>query len=353
MEPRGRGKDISFPLTLILVGSVALWLNAGHGDWTLWRVALLLIPIFILSAGVNLAVEYRRMAAAVLVSAAGAALLAQGLGLVDWSAWGVAARAWPLAVIALGVDLVLDRTSFMRLLLGVLVGVGLLAGAIVFFGERTEPIVAASSRLLTYPVEEAQAASVTLQPALASLRLGAAAESASLLDLSISPDPGSAVRETFALEEARAEVEVAYSGEIVRFWSSSLSRTPEWAAELAPGVPTDLQIEIGVGKCEIDLSGLEIRSLTLDVGLGECTVVLPSVADFEARVDGGLGQLELVLPESVEARLELDAGLTSTSLSGDLSRNEDVVLTPGYYQAEARAAITVSQGIGSVLISRR
>lgn len=327
METRRRGRDIFFPLTLILIGLVALWLKLAHGDWTLWRMALLLIPIFILSAGVNLAAEHRRMAAAILVSAAGAALLAQGLRLVDWSAWGAVARAWPLAILALGIDLVLDRTSLVRLLLGVLVGVGLLVGAVVVFGDRTDPAVAASSRRLAYPVGEAQAASITLRPAMASLELRAAAESASLLDLSLAPDPGAAVRETYAVQGARAEVEVAHTGDTVRFWPSFLSRTPEWAAELAPGVPTDLQIEIGAGRCDLDLSALEVRSFTLHLGLGECTVMLPAIADFQARLDGGLGQLVLVLPNSVEARFELETGLTSISVSGDLIRNDEEVVT--------------------------
>jgi len=354
MDARRRGRDVSFPITLILVGAIALWLRAREGDWTLWRLMLLLIPVFILSAGVNLAIEHRRMAAAVTVSAAGAALLAQGLGLVEFSTWALLARAWPLAIVALGLDMVLDRTSWPRLLLATLVGVAIVAGAVMYFGLDREPTTALASRHLSYPVGAAEAATVTLGPAVGSLQLSAASETASLLEVDVSPDPGRRLLEKLITDGQRASVEVRYSGDPPDIWWPGLSgRTPSWTGTLAPGVALDVHVDIGVGSCRLDLTGLEVRDFELDLGVGECTIYLPAVADLRARIDSGIGQTTLVLPGEIEARVQLDTGLATSSLAGDLVRGEDEVQTSGYQQAAVRAEITLNQAIGSAVIRRR
>lgn len=353
MDARHRGRDVSLPVTLILVGLLALWLRGREGDWTLWRLLLLLIPVFVLSVGVNLAAEHRRMAAAVAVSAAGIALLAQGLGLVDWSAWGVVAKAWPLAVVALGLDLVLDRTSWPRLLLASLAGVAIVVGAVLLLGVEKPAVASASARHLSHATGEAKTATITLRPALGSLELTAATEPASLLELDVSPDPGDSVVESFEVDGDRALVEVRLSDGVSRTWPGLVGRMPRWEGRLATGVVLSLHVNIGVGSCNLDLTDVEVHNLEVKLGLGECTVHLPPVPDLLAKIDSGIGQTTLVLPEAMEARVRLDTGLATTTIDDDLSRVEDEVFTPGYSQATSRAEIRLDQGIGSVVISRR
>lgn len=353
MDTRHRGRDISFPITLILIGLLALWLKSSEGDWTLWRLVLLLVPVFILSGGLNLAAEYRRMAAAVVVTAGGAALLAQGLGLVNWSAWGVVARAWPLAIVALGIDVALGRTSAARLLLGALVGVVTVAGIVMVFGVQPLPVTPPSVYHTTHPVDGVEAAGVTIRPAVASFILAAAPEPASVIEMDVSPDPGEAVTDTYERAGDRALVEIAYTGETANLWPGlSVGRMPRWTAVVSPDVAADLVVDIGVGSCRLDLSELDVRSLDLHLGLGECTVFLPS-GSTQVEIDSGIGQTTLVLPEHTEARIHLDDGLKTVSIEGDMVRDEDEVYTPGYESTATRSEITVKQGIGSVIIKRQ
>ncbi|NPV08971.1 MAG: hypothetical protein HPY83_13540 [Anaerolineae bacterium] len=353
-RPRQRGTDIFLPVFLILIGVAALLVNASGEEWDLWRIILLALPILVLSIGINLAAENRRMATAVVVTVVGAALLARQTGLVAWPVLPVISRAWPLVVVALGLDLAVGRTTYLRLLLSAALGVALVAAGIWVSAREAETAVGRPSRSVAYVLDDAGAASVSLSPGAATVLIQESTEPATLLGGAITPDPGQDLAATLEIAEKSARLSLTRSGEVASLWP--ISPLPEWDLVLTSGVPLDLDLDLGAGQCRLDLSGLQVRSLEVSVGVGECLVTLPAVPTLRARITGGIGRTEVVLPAGIEARVAADTGLATTRVEGDLALvgedDEDEYVTPGYAAASVRAEIQTGQAIGALVIRR-
>jgi hypothetical protein len=125
---------------------------------------------------------------------------------------------------------------------------------------------------------------------------------------------------------------------------------------LSPNVPLDLTLDAGSGRCDFDLTSLQVSDLFLDSGSGPIDLALPSGSTFEARIDGGSGSLNITLPESTGAQVVLDSGSGSFHpderfrlVEGE--RNRDGVWeTDNYRTAEHAISIEIDQGSGSIHI---
>lgn len=357
-RPRPQGRDVFLPVFLILVGIVALLVSASAQDWGVWEFILLAIPVFILAAGINLAVESRRLATAVVMTAAGAALLARYLGQVDWPVLPVLARAWPLVLVAIGLDLVIGKRTYLALALSALVGLVLVAVAAFVFSRPLIPAATGQARTLDYPLDDAAAAVITLDPGVGAVTINAAAEPASLLDGTIRPDPAGDLVAAQVTSNGSTRLSLTRRGTNAFNPTLIVPPFPEWDLAVASGVPLELNLDLGVGQCRVDLTGVQARQLEVSIGIGECVVLLPSMPDLRATIDSGIGRAEVVLPGDIEARVEVDTGITNTIVDGDLTEvstdddDEDEYVTPGYSTATARAEIRVEQGIGSLVIRR-
>jgi hypothetical protein len=60
----------------------------------------------------------------------GVALLLSNLGYLDWSAWTVLWRLWPLLLVALGIELLIGRRSVVGTIISGVLILALVAGAI-------------------------------------------------------------------------------------------------------------------------------------------------------------------------------------------------------------------------------
>jgi hypothetical protein len=136
------------------------------------------------------------------------------------------------------------------------------------------------------------------------------------------------------LEDSKALIEgdLAYSGELVfdvrergdradvtldhqpfpEVWLGPFHPGPReenrWEVWLSPDVRLDLTLDSGSGRCEFDLSDLQIDGLRLDAGSGMVDLSLPSDSSFEAQIESGSGPLTIILPRQVCARIDLDSG---------------------------------------------
>lgn len=83
-----------------------------------------------------------------------------------------------------------------------------------------------------------------------------------------------------------------------------------WNVALSPDVPINLAIQGGVGKSDIDLSGLQITGLHVRCGVGQISMTLPPVdASYTTKVEGGVGQFKLQAPTGASGKLEINAGI--------------------------------------------
>jgi hypothetical protein len=173
----------------------------------------------------------------------------------------------------------------------------------------------------------------------------------------------------------------------------------EWTVGMAPGVPLDIDLELGAAEADLDLSGLSVSRLRLEVGAADCelwwdrrnpvrltdlevecgasSVHLEGLgyADFEhltfegglgsfeldfsgdwlhsatADLEVGMGEMELRVPPGIGVRIETDKALASVKVDRHfVRRGDDVYESENYGDAEIKLDCYVEVGMGSLVV---
>ncbi len=167
--------------------------------------------------------------------------------------------------------------------------------------------------------------------------------------------------------------------------------------QLAKDIPTDLQMDFGLGEATIDLSDLSLsyfeidcglsdvnlelnkpnniicervsissglgefngiglgnlntKKFNLDAGLGAAMIDLRGKydEDMDLSIDVGLGALELILPKNVNIKLRIDHSfLSSVDVDGLLSKGNNKYVSKDWDNARPTITGDISVGIGAV-----
>jgi hypothetical protein len=123
----------------------------------------------------------------------------------------------------------------------------------------------------------------------------------------------------------------------------------DWDLKLNPTVPMELEVDIGVGKSDVDLKGLNLRRFSLEAGVGEGTVDLsgPRPSDLDASIKAGVGKLTLVLPADIGARVKTRGGLGHVNADG-LKTEDDAWVNEAWGKTKTSLRIEVEGGIGEI-----
>jgi len=167
--------------------------------------------------------------------------------------------------------------------------------------------------------------------------------------------------------------------------------------ELAKDIPTELQLDFGLGQGKIDLTNISLtyfeldcglsdvkvsmvrsndvtcervsissglgdfngyelgnlnaKRFNVDVGLGAATIDLRGKfdEDMDLSVDVGLGALELILPDNVNIKLRVDHSfLSSVDVDGLMSKSNNKYVSRDWDENRPTITGSISVGIGSV-----
>jgi len=148
----------------------------------------------------------------------------------------------------------------------------------------------------------------------------------------------------FRYNVERWEPEVTYAAHVLTIeqggadeeWGFPTGNTRnEWDLEFSPKIPLDVSLEVGAGKGDLDLTGLQLVKLDLDLGAGDFSVQFGEpngveMGDF--TVDAGASKLEVVgIGNASPEMMKVQGGVGSITLdfTGDWSRSADVQVTAG------------------------
>ncbi len=166
---------------------------------------------------------------------------------------------------------------------------------------------------------------------------------------------------TYNMENWRPEVEYAVNGArgvlAVRQPAVNMEGIPDndvnyrWDLQLNDSVPMDLDVELGVGQSRLNLSGLQLQSLTLKTGVGETTVDLSGdwPESFNVNVDAGIGDLTLVVPEEVGVVVRVSTGLGDQNISG-LTQQGNEYVNEAYGRSDVTISLILNGGIGEITV---
>ncbi|MEE8390991.1 MAG: DUF5668 domain-containing protein [Anaerolineae bacterium] len=286
----------------------------------------------------------------VILIGLGVVFLLNNLGILAWSIWDVIFRLWPVLIIAGGLDILIGRRSTWGALLSLVLTCALIAGALWLYGTGIVTGRASDMEEIDQSLDEATRAQVVIAPAVGSLHIDALPESNQLVVGTIHPARNERVRRDFTVQGETAIFTLRSEGNFVGPFFGGPSGEWSWDLGLSSDVPLELEISLGVGQSNVDLTDLTVDDLDVSMGVGETTVILPNEGNFRAKIDGAVGSTVVVIPEGMEARIRFDTALVARQLPDNYRQRGDAYVSPGYDDAENRVDLEVSQAIGNVTI---
>ncbi len=285
---------------------------------------------------------------AVLLLLIGGILLLNALGTLEWSIWWSVIRLWPLLLIAAGLDLLLGRSKLGGLIATILV-LALAVGALWLMSSG-----AIGGGLVTQPIQvplgDSTRASITVEPVVGTLRIGAAAESANLVEGSVSRGKDEKIEPKLAQAGGAATCSLSAEGNSWNGFTGGWDQSRVWELALSPGASLSLTVDMAVGDSEIDLTGLTMEFLKADMGLGRIKVVLPATGRFDLSISQGVGVVEIVIPKGMAVRIETDTALAGRQMPDDLVKDEEFYTSPGYANATDRVEIEAAVAVGMLTV---
>lgn len=285
---------------------------------------------------------------------AGILLLLNNLGYLSWSFWWSLLQLWPLLLISIGLTLLLAHSRWA--IIGPLLLVGavvyaLLTGAPLFPG----PMGLGGQRSSSFVKEWEQG----LESGRLELEVGAA--SLKLREVNEAEDKlvtgefrGGSYQPSWKYKRRKNEAMVEISASRLRTGRIINHRGFDAKIALSAKIPWDIDIELGAGELEADLSRLRLQRLSVDMGAGKAGITLPdSGRPVRVDIDTGASSLWVKVPRSVGLQVMLVNSVGSNNLAdAGLIKQGDYWVTQNYKQAPSAYVITVHSGVGEFRLER-
>lgn len=271
--------------------------------------------------------------------------LGLGLGPV-WRFVGGALQLWPVALVALGLDM-LTRGSYRLLIWSVAVAVVIVVTAYGGLGRAAGPPV-----VIDQATQGAARSRVELDVGAGPVNLTAAPGGGDALWGTVRTAANERLSQSARKRGDTLEVSLRaraagwpLGGGFGAFGGG------EWDLNLNQDLPTDLVVDGGVGALTLDLERAQLGSLDLDGGVGAVTLTLPRAGGFTGSVDGGVGSVTIVVPRALPVIIEVDTGIGGVNVDPSFARSGNTYSSPAVGAAGGDAArLQVDVGVGSLTV---
>jgi hypothetical protein len=279
---------------------------------------------------------------AIVLIAVGVVIMLMNVGALTWFTTLRFLQLWPVALIAVGVDLwTRGRYRLMVILVALLAAVGLYFSSGSLLGTAR-----ATTEQIEQSLESASRATVTITSGVSELRVTGLDDTNNLISGKIDLAAGERAIKQFDNNGGVATYELRSEWAQGRMMNL---RNHLWDLALTTGIPLDLTIETGVGRSTLDLRDVQLSNLVVNTGVGETNLTL-ATGSYKADVSTGVGATTIRIPTGVAAKVELERGLGAVNVRGDFDKDEDVYTSPNYATAENRIDLRVQGGVGAITI---
>ena len=280
----------------------------------------------------------------------GVLFLLSNLGVIDGIAWSELVRYWPVLLILLGIDTLLQRRSAAAAAASLLTALVLIAtgmAAVYLFAPDTW-ITDEQSLLLSR--EGAASAEILLSCRDCAIALRAVPDDA---PTDVLVEGGLTMARNTRLVETvrRASDRVIVHLESESRWPFVLSArrgSLPWTLELTDRVPVSLSI-VTDGDVNLDLRALDVHWVELAAGDGACTLIPSDQTDASIGLTGS--DIDLLIPAGVGVRIVGSAEF-SLVVPEDYVSVDGALQSPNFEEAAAQSLVTLRLGTERVEVRR-
>jgi hypothetical protein len=284
----------------------------------------------------------------VILVSLGVVFLLTNFAVLPTSIWYVLLRAWPVLLIAIGVDLIIPRRTAWGSLLALVLILAVMAGGAWVSWTTSQTQISVSTQQVTESLDGATRATVSLEPAATSLHVSPLSGSDRLISGEVRLNAGETLQRNFDISNGTATLTLRSQGS---WFTPALGpRGAGWDLRLNSGVTLDLTVNMGAGDCTLDLSGMTLDGLNVNTAVGLTTVTLPASGRFSADIEEAIGQIVVNIPDGMGARIQMDAGLAGRQVPPGYLQQDNVYTSPNYAVAANRVDLRVALAIGNVRV---
>ena len=373
--------NILFPLILIAAGVIFLLQNLGLLSGSVWDMLFSLWPLLIILLGVNDLIRNRGIVGPTLSIGFGSIFLLNNLNMLNWDAWMTILRLWPILVIALGLEIFIGRKNIWLSIMGVGFTLILLVAGLWYSGGilgvegvvETPAGMQVTSEEIEKDLDDAKSAYVNIESSVGELIIDSLSDDELFIEGKIYSVEQEAVTESYKLSDDKITYYLGSewnSGKDINFSDFNNQERLSWELSLTEEIPLFLDLSLGVGESDLDLSDLQIGEFSLDMGVGQTTLTLPNgqyqaqieggvgqtvvhlpdEGEIELNVDGGVGEIRIYIPEDMPAKIYVDRGIAGLDVPIRYNQDEDVYTSPNFSERDDHVIIYISQGIGNISI---
>ena len=327
------------PIVLIFIGLLFLAYNLGFVPGEGWDTIWKLWPILLIVAGLDDLIRREGIAWPILLIGAGTFLLLNYFGPQAWISWTQVIQLWPIILIAVGIDIMFKGESGWNILLGVVLTVLLVGGAIWFASSEYKVAADYSDIHETYSSSEVTSSGIDLSLGLGELILSDTSSPGVLIEGKITPGD-------FKKNIDDKGINISY--QLENNVPSIYPNTSRWELGLADDLKLDLSVNNGVGEVFLALENLELKNFDANQSVGRLIIRLPEKSSAEILIKQAVGTIQVVIPENVKVIVDAQNGLSKVDYPPDFELGNGYYGSPGATRSNADLEIVVEQAIGLI-----
>lgn len=127
------------------------------------------------------------------------------------------------------------------------------------------------------------------------------------------------------------------------------NRKYSWDLQLNRKVPVDLALHFGAGEARLDLGSLALRGVQVDMGVGKLDMDLRGTPkhSYDVNISGGIGEATVRVSADAAIYAEAHGGIGGIKIRG-LRQEDGHWISPSWDRAENKIRIGIQGGIGQV-----
>ncbi|WP_207428015.1 LiaI-LiaF-like domain-containing protein [Pedobacter sp. SYSU D00535] len=296
----------------------------------------------------------------------GGVLLLDNFEVIDFH-WEIIWRFWPLVLIVIGANMLFSRDSSDRSgAVAVVITIAALA-FIAYEGSRAVPYQ--DERWFDRDEEEEN---ISTRPGRSSSNFSEQLTAGvRYAELNISGGATKYVLQDSTIQLFEAEVKKNFgnyslfkiskdSVDVLNFkmkgkqnWNMDNVRTNEAFIKLNPSLIWDINLEMGAGKLDFDLSKFNVRNLKFEGGAASVNLKLGQPeAITTVSAETGVSGIEIAVPEAAACQIRLDSGLSSSDFEGFTKLEDGSYETPNFKTATKKIIIDLEGGLSKFEVKR-
>jgi len=282
----------------------------------------------------------------IVLIGAGLIFLLSNAGVIQSNPWPIILNLWPVLLIVIGLDILFGRRSAAGSIISAGLAVVLVVGVILLLAANVNLGGPLQTRHIEAPLGDIRSAHVSIDFGTGRNQLHALGDSNQLIEGDLSYY-GSLHFDTSGSGD-RANVRLEHSGVSFGFIGGT---GEQWDIGLNQRVTYEIDLSLGVGESNVDLSRLSLTDSTIHVGVGTADVRLPTSGRFRLEIDGGVGELRVRVPRELAVRAEVNTGLGGFHAGSRLrSVGNDIYETENFASADDAVTLSVDVGVGTITL---